>query len=226
MSQIVDIIVTLVIGTELSSLYILRNVGRLTSSACSVCSLNCLKISRLVQFSLISSPFTALMIRCSIWATVWKPSWLKRAFMDDCMMSMPSKYCSFKVSHCQGAKEKCPQWPKVIWLSPIMPSQQKCPLFVNKSALSVQESTLSVKKKCRFRPKSALSVQKKCPFSTLLRALLKTGPACPSDLPVPMSMKAPKWILLISIIIVEGKNQTIGHIWICNTNDIFITNDK
>ena len=96
--------------------------------------------------------------------------------------------------------------------------QQKCPLSPRKYPFC--------KKKCRFRPKSALSVQKKCPFSTLLRALLKTGPACPSDLPVPMSMKAPKWILLISIIIVEGKNQTIGHIWICNTNDIFITNDK
>ena len=40
-----------------------------------------------------------------------------------------------------------------------MPSQQKCPLFVNKSALSVQESTLSVKKvpfqtkKCPLSPK-------------------------------------------------------------------------
>ena len=91
-----------------------------------------------------------------------------------------------------GGQRKVPSMTESDITVTNMPSQQKCPLFVNKSALSVQESTLSVKKKCRFRPKSALSVQKKCPFSTLLRALLKTVPACPSDLPVPMSMKAPK----------------------------------
>ena len=58
-----------------------------------------------------------------------------------------------------GGQRKVPSMTKSDITVTNMPSQQKCPLFVNKSALSVQESTLSVKKvpfqtkKCPLSPK-------------------------------------------------------------------------
>ena len=72
--------------------------------------------------------------------------------------------CAKKWANCQGkggggGQRKVPSMTKSDITVTNMPSQQKCPLFVNKSALSVQESTLSVKKvpfqtkKCPLSPK-------------------------------------------------------------------------